>query len=137
MIKQQENKFRQLARDEPKLLEKSLYEAMADTCVLKADEIRLRRSERPESVEVQSMVEEEAQQNDLTRFERFKQWAKRNLGGISVVAISFAGIITTIVMSLRTVIKKGARATRKFAKALAKVGEKSSTDHRWSFKFSR
>ena len=123
-IKEQENKFRQLARDEPKLLEKSLYEAMADTCVLKADEIRLRRGERPESVEVQSMVEEEAQQNDLTRFERFKQWAKRNLGGISVVAISVAGIITTIVMGAWTVIKKGARATSKFAKALAKVGEK-------------
>ena len=104
-IKEQENKFRQLARDEPKLLEKSLYEAMAGTCVLKADEIRLRRGERPESVEVQSMVEEEAQQNDLTRFERFKQWAKRNLGGISVVAISVAGIITTIVMGARTVIK--------------------------------
>ena len=123
-IKEQENKFRQLARDEPKLLEKSLYEAMADTCVLKADEIRLRRGERPESVEVQSMVEEEAQQNDLTRFERFKQWAKRNLGGISVVAISVAGIITTIVMGARTVIRKGAQATSKFARALAKVGEK-------------
>ena len=123
-IKEQENKFRQLARDEPKLLEKSLYEAMAGTCVLKADEIRLRRGERPESVEVQSMVEEEAQQNDLTRFERFKQWAKRNLGGISVVAISVAGIITTIVMGARTVIKKGARATSKFARTLAKVGEK-------------
>ena len=123
-IKEQENKFRQLARDEPKLLEKSLYEAMADTCVLKADEIRLRRGERPESVEVQSMVEEEAQQNDLTRFERFKQWAKRNLGGISVVAISVAGIITTIVMGARTAIKKGAQATSKFARALAKVGEK-------------
>ena len=123
-IKEQEDTFRQLARDEPKLLEKSLYEAMADTCVLKADEIRLRGGERPESVEVQSMVEEEAQQNDLTRFERFKQWAKRNLGGISVVAISVAGIITTIVMGARTVIRKGAQATSKFARALAKVGEK-------------
>ena len=93
-------------------------------CELKEDEIRLRTNQRPESVEVQSMIEEEAQQNDLTRFERFKQWAKRNLGGISVVAISVAGIITTIVTGARTVIKKGARATSKFARALAKVGEK-------------
>ena len=97
---------------------------MAETCVLKADEIRLRRNERPESETVQSMIEEEAQQNDLTRFERFKQWAKKNLGGISVVAISVAGIITTIVMGARTAIKKGAQATSKFAKALVKVGEK-------------
>ena len=123
-LKTQENKFRQLARDEPKLLEKSLYEAMAEACVLKADEIRLRRNERPESETVQSMIEEEAQQNDLTRFERFKQWAKKNLGNISLAAISVAGIITTIVMGARTAIKKGAQATCKFAKALAKVGEK-------------
>ena len=93
-------------------------------CELKEDEIRLRTNQRPKTKEVQSMVEEEAQQNDLTRFERFKQWAKRNLGGISVVAISVAGIITTIVMGARTVIRKGAQATSKFAKALAKVGEK-------------
>ena len=93
-LKTQENKFRQLARDERKLLENSLYEAMAEACALKADEIRLRRNERPESETVQSMIEEEAQQNDLTRFERFKQWAKKTLGSISLAAISVAGIIT-------------------------------------------
>ena len=70
------------------------------------------------------MVEEEAQQNDLTRFERFKQWAKKNLGNISLAAISVAGIITTIVMGARTAIKKGAQATSKFARALAKLGAK-------------
>ena len=84
------------------------------------------------------MIEEEAQQNDLTRFERFKQWAKKNLGGISVVAISVAGIVTTIVMGARTAIKKGAQATSKFARALAKVGEKvAPIIIWWSFKFSR
>ena len=51
---------------------------------------------------------------------------KKNLGGISVVTISVAGIITTIVMRARTVIKKGARATSKFAKALAKLGKKAA-----------
>ena len=99
---------------------------MADVCVLKAGEIRLRRNERPESETVQSMIEEEAQRNDLTRFERFKQWTKKNLGGTPVVAISVAGITTTIVMRARTVIKKGAQATSKFAKALAKLGEKAA-----------
>ena len=52
---------------------------MAEVCVLKADEIRLRRNKRPESDIVQSMVEEEAQRNDLTRFERFKRWTKKTL----------------------------------------------------------
>ena len=124
-LKAQENYFRDLATNEPNALKKRLYEGMADVCVLKADEIRLRRNERPESETVQSMIEEEAQRNDLTRFERFKQWTKKNLGGISVVAISVAGI-TTIVMGARTVIKKCARATSKFAKALAKLEEKAA-----------
>ena len=123
-LKAQEIYFRDLAKAEQNVLKKKLYEEMAEVCVLKADEIRLRRNERPESTAVQSMVEEEAQQNGLTRFERFKQWAKKNIGGISVVAISVAGIITTIVVGARTVIKKGAQATSKFARALAKVGEK-------------
>ena len=51
---------------------------------------------------------------------------KKNLGGISVVAILVAGIITIIVMGARTMIKKGARATSKFAKALTKLGEKAA-----------
>ena len=78
-LKAQENYFRALAANEPNALKKRLYEGMADICVLKADEIRLPRNERPESETVQSMIEEEAQPNDLTRFERFKQW-KKNLG---------------------------------------------------------
>ena len=123
-LKAQETYFRDLAKAEPNALKKKIYEEMAQVCVLKADEIRLRRNKRPESETVQSMIEEEAQQNDLTRFERFKQWAKKNLGNISLAAISVAGIITTIVMGARTAIKKGAQATSKFAKALAKVGAK-------------
>ena len=76
-LKAQETYFRDLAKAEPNALKKKLYEEMAEVCVLKADEIRLQRNKRPESVTVQSMIEEEAQQNDLTRFERFKQWAKK------------------------------------------------------------
>ena len=125
-LKAQEEYFRQLAANEPNVLKKKLYEEMAEVCLLKADEIRLRRNEQPESDIVQSMVEEETQRNDLTRFERFKRWTKKNLGSISVVAISVAGIITTIVMGTRNVIKKGARATSKFAKTLAKIGEKTA-----------
>ena len=125
-LKVQEEYFRDLARDEPNELKSKLYEEMADVCVLKADEIRLRRNQRPESEITQNIVEEEAQNNDLTRFERFKRWSKKNLAGISVVAISVAGIITTIVMGARTVVKRGASATSKFAKSIAKVDEKAA-----------
>ena len=93
---------------------------------LKADEMRLLTNQRPESELAQSIVEEEADNNDLTRFERFKEWAKRNLGGISVVAISVVGIVTTIVVGARNAVKRGARATSKFAKALKKLAEKAA-----------
>ena len=58
-LKVQEEYFRNLARDEPNELKSRLYEEMADVCVLKADEIRLRRNQRPESEIVQNIVEEE------------------------------------------------------------------------------
>ena len=75
-LKVQEEYFRHLARNEPDELKSKLYEKMADVCVLKADEIRLRRNQRPESELARSIVEEDAQNNELTRFERFKWWAK-------------------------------------------------------------
>ena len=93
---------------------------------LKADEMRLRANIRPEGELARSIVEEEDENNDLTRFERFKRWARRNLGGISVVAISVAGIITTIVMGARNAVKKGASATSKVAKTLGKIAEKAA-----------
>ena len=97
---------------------KLLYATVA---ALKADEMRLRTNRRPESELARSIVEKEAENNDLTRFERFKEWAKKHLGGISVVAISVAGIVTTIVVGARNAVKRGARATSKFAKALKKL----------------
>ena len=44
-LKAQEIYFRDLAKAEQNVLKKKLYEEMAEVCVLKADEIRLRRNE--------------------------------------------------------------------------------------------
>jgi hypothetical protein len=101
-----------------------LYESMATMAELKADEIRLRSNERPKGPKAMSIVKEELEINDLTRFERFKKWAKENIFVISAVAISVAGIITTIIMGARSVAKEGARATSKFAKAIANLARK-------------
>ena len=60
-LKEQEMEFRDAKNKAKTLEEKELYEGMVKVCVLKADEIRLRRNERPESETVQSMIEEEAQ----------------------------------------------------------------------------
>ncbi len=44
----------------------------------------------PESEEALSMIQEELRTNDLTRYKRFKKWAKENIAGVSAVAISVA-----------------------------------------------
>ena len=105
---------------------KLLYESVADVAKLKVDELRLRANLKPESEIAQNILTKRTERNDLKRFERFKNWARMVFqGGISVIAISVAGIITTIVMSAKTVIKKGASATSKFAKTLGKLAEKA------------
>ena len=72
-----------------------LYDAMSKAAKLKADKIRLKLNQKPVSEEVQSMIEEETGVNDLTRLERFKKWARENIVGVSVIAISVAGIVTS------------------------------------------
>ena len=125
-LKIEENNWRERAnRVEADPQKEVLYESIADLAKLKADELRLKANLKQESEIAQNTVREEAERNDLTRFERYKNWTKRNLGGISLNAISVAGIITTIIMGMRTVVKKGASATSKFAKALAKIAEKA------------
>ena len=102
----------------------ALYDAMRRAAELKADRIKLSLNEKPVSEEVLSMIEEETDVNDLTRLERFKKWARENVVGVSAIAISIAGIVTTVVMSARSVVKKGGKALGKFAKGVSKVFKK-------------
>ena len=64
------------------------------------------------------------QEEDITRLQRFNKWAKENLVGPSALAISVAGIITTIIVDARKALIKGAQATGKFAKAVYNLGKK-------------
>ena len=125
-IRTEETHWRNLAERQADPEKKLLYESIANVAGLKADEMRLRANIRPDGELARSIVEEEAEDNDLAKFERFKRWARRNLGGISVVAISVAGIITTIVMGARNAVKRGASATSKLAKTLGKIAEKAA-----------
>ncbi len=85
----------------------------------------MKANEQPKSEQGRTMVEEEADANDLTRFERFKKWAKENITGVSAVAISVAGIITTVVLAGRNAVKKGAKAVGQFGKAVANIAKKA------------
>ncbi len=81
---------------------------------------------RPESEEALSMIQVEARTNDFTRFERSKKWAKKNIATVSAIAISIAGIITTIVVTGRSAVKTGAKAVGEFGKALANIAKKAA-----------
>ena len=104
---------------------KLLYKTSKELCIAKKSYMEVKAGFRPESEEALSMIQEEADANDLARFERFKRWAKENLVGVSAVAISVAGIITTVVISGRNAVKKGAKAVGQFGKALANLAKKA------------
>ncbi len=104
---------------------KQLYKTAKELCIAKKSYMEVRANQRPESEEALSMIGEETERNDLTRFERFKKWAKENITGVSAVAISVAGIVTAVVMSGRNAVKKGAKAVGQFGKALANLAKKA------------
>ncbi len=69
-----------------------MFKLANDFCVVKKSEMELRAGLRPKSEDAQKDLDEESRNNDLTRFERFKRWAKENIAGVSAVAISIAGL---------------------------------------------
>ncbi len=117
--------FTDLEEKEQDPTKKHLYKASKELCIAKKSYMEVRANQRPESEEALSMIREEVERNDLTRFERFKRWSKENLVGVSAIAISVAGIITTAVVAGRNAVKKGAKAVGQFGKALANLAKKA------------
>ena len=117
--------WKNLEEKEQDPTKKQLYKTAKELCIAKKSYMEVRANQRPESEEALSMIQEEARTNDLTRFEKFKKWAKENLVGVSAVAISVAGIIMTVVISGRNAVKKGAKAVGQFGKALANLAKKA------------
>ena len=104
--------------------EASLYDSLEKTARLQADSERLKNNEKPIHDESLEIIDDEIQTNDLSRLEKFKEWAKRNLIGISAIAITLAGIATTVIIAGRGAVKATAKATGKLAKALVNLGKK-------------
>ena len=90
-------------------LELSKLESLEKTAKLQADFERLKNNEKPIHDETLDIINDEARENDLSKLERFKQWARENLIGFSAVAISIAGIITTVIIAGRKAIKRNCK----------------------------
>ena len=102
----------------------SLFDSLEKTARLQADSERLKINEKPIHDESLDIINDEIQTNDLSRLERFKEWAKRNLVGMSAIAITLAGIATTVIIAGRSAVKATAKATGRLAKALVNLGKK-------------
>ena len=99
-------------------------ESLEKTARLQADFERLKNNEKPIHEETLDIINDEVRENDLSRLERFKQWARENLIGFSAIAISIAGIITTVVIAGRKAVKDTAKGVGRVAKALFNLGKK-------------
>lgn len=102
----------------------TLYKSLESSARLQADNIRLKTNEKPIHDETIEIINEETSTSDLGRLERFKRWARENLVGLSAIAITIAGIVTTVVIAGRKAVKQAANATGKLAKALVNIGKK-------------
>ncbi|CAB3989590.1 integrase core domain-containing [Paramuricea clavata] len=85
------------------------------------DDARLEMRERPESEEGVHRVREKVREDVRTRFEKFKIWARENLGVLSAIAISIAGIITTV--AGKKMLVGAAKGVGEVGKALGKIAK--------------
>ena len=99
-------------------------ESLEKTARLQADFEQLKNNEKPVHEETLDIINDEIQENDLSKLKRFKRWARENLIGFSAIAISIAGIITTVVIAGRKAVKDTAKGVGKVAKALFNLGKK-------------
>ncbi|CAB4003984.1 Hypothetical predicted protein [Paramuricea clavata] len=67
----------------------------------------------------------QAQVEDISRFHKFVKWLGEEKVGLTGVAVSTAGLITTLLIHARGAIIETAKSTSKVAKALAKLAKKA------------
>ena len=67
----------------------------------------------------------QAQVEDITRFRKFVKWLGEEKVGLTGVAVSTVGLITTLLIHARGAIVGTAKATSKVAKALANLAKKA------------
>ena len=87
---------------------------------IKSDVLRIRNNQKPETNLVKKLIKEEVETGDISRPRRFSKWAKENTFGLSAVLISAAGILTTILVAGRGVIRSPRRTLQAFSQKLQK-----------------
>jgi hypothetical protein len=83
------------------------------------DDARLEEGQQPEMEEGKHRFREIVREDIRTKFEKFRKWAKENLGALTAIAISIAGIITTVVVAGKKTIVGASKGLGALGKALA------------------
>ena len=103
--------------------QKEIYKSFSEIAKLQADKMRLENNIRPESEDGIQILNQEVDQSDLGRLERFKKWSKESLLGLSAITITVAGILTTIIIGARNKLRQGAKAVGQLGKTLINIGK--------------
>ena len=83
------------------------------------DSAKLEMGQQPETEEGKHRFREKVREDIRTKFERFRRWAKENIGALAAIAISIAGIITTVVVARKKTIMGASKGLGAVGKALA------------------
>ena len=89
-----------------------------------AHKIRLENNMKPKEETTVTILQQEIDNTDLGRYERFKKWAKENMFGLASTAISIAGFVATIVTLARSGLRQTAEALGKLAESIGEFGKK-------------
>ena len=83
------------------------------------DDVRLEMGQQPETEEGKHRFREKVREDIRTKYERFRRWAKENLGAQADIAISIAGIIATVMVAGKKTIVGASNGLGAVGKALA------------------
>ena len=92
--------------------------------IAQEDVVEMIYGDLPVNKETLKNMRENIVENDLTRLERFKKWARENLLTISGEAIMAATLITSIIALARKAAKLGEKGVCAFGKGLSTTAKK-------------
>jgi hypothetical protein len=102
---------------------RQITQRVVDVAEQAIDDARLEMGQVPRSKEEKHRYREIVRDNIRTKFERFRVWSNENMGALAAIAISIAGIITTVVVAGKKTITGAANGLGAAGIALAKVAK--------------
>ena len=98
--------------------EKAIVELV---CRREAERLRVRFKRKQIHAEALKTIQEEAENNPGTAFEKYKDFVKKNFIGIARLLITIGGIITSVALAMKSGTKRVANTTQKAGNTVERV----------------